>query len=689
MKTRNLTIAVLIMLFIGIQSINATNSKNISDYYLITSADLLQDEKTDEALKYVNQHISEYPKDADGYILRAQIYRVTESYSYALTDINKGIKLWKEGGKFDKYATYWWRAAIYEDLEMYDKAISDYNTTYKLALKHPDASDDIHEILYNKAQLHYQLNELDNADADYKLMLSHNEADIVAMIGLARNMIKREDYKGAIEMANNSEKYDKNYVSIYQFRMQAYDKLGETEKAIDDAFKYIELSESPISSLYKPILKKNINYSMANVNYRISSESNNYHWKITKIVLHTLNNDYVNAIIEYNNLEQEFGSSQSIYYYRSQYYAEIGDYKNAIADITKCVEHYNSKDFYSLAYRGDYYRLAGDYDKAILDFSKMIEIDPFIAYPYYKRGWCYELSGDDNMAMVNYNAGIDVDKSYPYIYLMRGELYYKQGKVDLAAKDFAKILEMDTIAEDGSCRQYALHFLNKDDEAIEWMNRIIQSDSTNSGVYYDQACLYARMQKIEESIAALKNALEKGYRAFSHIENDDDLDAIRNHPNFITLISEYKQKVTPIITNSIPTNNDSIKSISEVEMRKMYSGVYEIPCEINGLPLKFIFDTGASDVTISSIEAQFMLKNGYLNQENIKGKQHYQIASGEIEEGTVIQLKEIKIGSAILRNVNASVVHNQQAPLLLGQSVLERFGTITIDNINSKLIIKQ
>ena len=405
--------------------------------------------------------------------------------------------------------------------------------------------------------------------------------------------------------------------------------------------------------------------------------------------MHTLNNDYVNAIIEYNNLEQEFGSSQSINYYRSQYYAEIGDYKNAIADITKCVEHYNGKDYYSLAYRGDYYRLSGDYNKAILDFSKMIEIDPFNAYPYYKRGWCYELSKNDDMAMLNYNAGIDVDKNYPYIYLMRGELYKKQGKIDLASKDFNKVLEMDTIVEHGSCRHYALHFLNRDLEAVEWMNRIIETDSTNSKLYYDQACLYARMGKTDDAISALSNALNKGYCAFAHIENDDDLDPIRNLSDFISLISEHKQKITPIITNSISPNNDSIQTISEIEMRKMYSGVYEIPCEINGLPLKFIFDTGASDVTISSIEAQFMLKNGYLNEESIKGKTNYQIASGEIQEGTIIQLKEIKIGNAILRNVNASVVHNQQAPLLLGQSVLERFGTITIDNINSKLIIKQ
>lgn len=52
-------------------------------------------------------------------------------------------------------------------------------------------------------------------------------------------------------------------------------------------------------------------------------------------------------------------------------------------------------------------------------------------------------------------------------------------------------------------------------------------------------------------------------------------------------------------------------------------------------------------------------------------------------------LSEVKIGDAVLHNVNASVVHSQKAPLLLGQSALERFGTITIDNINSKLLIQQ
>ena len=110
---------------------------------------------------------------------------------------------------------------------------------------------------------------------------------------------------------------------------------------------------------------------------------------------------------------------------------------------------------------------------------------------------------------------------------------------------------------------------------------------------------------------------------------------------------------------------------------------------MNGLPLKMIFDTGASDVTISSVEASFMLKNGYLAEDDVRGKTQYLTASGEIHEGTVLRLKEVKLGDAVLKNVEASVVHNQKAPLLLGQSVLERFGTITIDNVNSKLLIKQ
>lgn len=40
-----------------------------------------------------------------------------------------------------------------------------------------------------------------------------------------------------------------------------------------------------------------------------------------------------------------------------------------------------------------------------------------------------------------------------------------------------------------------------------------------------------------------------------------------------------------------------------------------------------------------------------------------------------------------LKDVRASVVKNQKAPLLLGQTVLGRLGKIEIDNKNKKLVI--
>ena len=429
-------------------------------------------------------------------------------------------------------------------------------------------------------------------------------------------------------------------------------------------------------------------YNSSYIGLTLNNISDNYKWKMLRTSIYEWKYDYVSAIAEYNNIEKEYGVSASIYYYRSMCYSEIGDYENAVADITKCIEMGSGKDYYALGQRAQCYREAGLYDEAIIDLSKMIEIYPMYAYAYYQRGWCYELKGDDKSAMENYNAGIDVDQTYPYIYLMRGELYHKQGMTELANADFEEVLKKDTVAESGSCRQYALHFLDRNDEAIEWMNKMIENDPDNNGIYYDKTCLLSRMGMIDDAIAALRIALEKGMRSFAHIENDDDVDAIRNHPDFIALIDEYKNKQMLVIGESENSRGEN-SVISEVQMTKMYSGIYEVACTINGLPLKFVFDTGASSVTISSVEAAFMLKNGYLTSDDIKGKEYFSTATGDIHEGTIIKLKEIKIGDAVLKNVEASVVQNQQAPLLLGQSVLERFGTITIDNINSKLVIKQ
>ena len=109
------------------------------------------------------------------------------------------------------------------------------------------------------------------------------------------------------------------------------------------------------------------------------------------------------------------------------------------------------------------------------------------------------------------------------------------------------------------------------------------------------------------------------------------------------------------------------------------NGIYKIDCKVNGIPMNFIFDTGASNVSISKTEASFLIKQGLITKEDIIGTINYQIANGEIHEGTKVNLKTIEIKGLVIENVTATVVHEQNSPLLLGQSLLSRLGKISID----------
>ena len=82
-----------------------------------------------------------------------------------------------------------------------------------------------------------------------------------------------------------------------------------------------------------------------------------------------------------------------------------------------------------------------------------------------------------------------------------------------------------------------------------------------------------------------------------------------------------------------------------------------------------------------------MLKNGYLKRSNIRGKQNYQTANGSISTGTVITIEKIVIGGVPLYNVEATIIDNDNAPLLFGQSALSKLGKIQINYKQTNLTI--
>ena len=660
--------------------------KIISDFNFRKALEAYYDDDDDDkALELVNKQLDETPDHLDSRFLRAQIYWRADKNDAALRDLAYAIKHYKGEPQVYKSTLWGLRGAIYDEMERYSDAAESYRQAVKFAKK--DNPEKVQSYHFDLAQALYMSDEFDNAEKEYRAMLKTDPSDVTAMIGLARFYRDKEEYEESLKWLETAESYNSEYGEIYKFKMQVYDKMDREDDTVDAALKYFELDDDAEAWYVADYAKKHYTYGVARIKAEMNKEDASSRWIVLLTRLYEDHCDYLHALELYNKVESEYGEHPMISYYKSSCYRELGQFKKAISEATKAIELSEDQSLYS--HRGDIYRSAGMYKEAIADYQVSMNNDPSSGYEYYAIGWCHELQGNKDKAMEYYNQGIDLDKTYAYLFISRGDLLKERGDIKGATADYEKVLELDEEPNDGSCRQYALHGLGRDNEALEWMEKIIDNNPNDYGLYYDKACLLARMERAEDAIKALEEAFKKGFRRFAHLEHDDDMDSLRNLPEYKTLIREYKDKPVEEMSEEPEITTESAEAlISEIQMKKMPGGTYEVPCTINGLPLKFIFDTGASDVTLSSVEANFMLKNDYLSEKDFKGSRRYLTADGSIANGVVVRIKEVKVGDLTLKNIEASVVNSQKAPLLLGQSILDKFGTITIDNEKSIMTIK-
>jgi len=689
MKTSRF-IALVAATLLAITPYALCQNRQQSTYYKLQKAmEILEEENDiDKALDLVKEQLKETPDNVEALMLGMKLHKDRSEYADALDLLDHAIKVNKpKKSSLDISTMLWWKAVIYE--EMGEKVQAEELYRQAVSASRKEKNENLGKLLSSYAQLLWEMDRYDEADVQYNAILKENPNDQHAMVGLARNLIERGDYSGAAALCEKARKFDESYSGTYEYAAEAYHKMGEHKKAVDNAIRWLELDEESFDYNSMDIFTAAKSYSVAKVKEKMQTSDKKTALRILLITIYDECGDYENAIAQLDIFEQEYGRDVDIFLERGRYYDELGLTGKAISEFKSALELDDAP--YNRSTLADCYRGAGMYAEAIELYTRYIEERPSNPYGYYTRGWSYELSGDKDKALEDYNTGIDIDDSYPYTRLMRGELLLLERGDSAAAKaDFERVLQLDTVVRDGSCRQYALHFLGKDDEAQEWMEKIIAAEPDDNGHWYDQACLFCRMGRPDDAVTALEKCLEMGWCDFAHIEHDDDLDPIRSRQDFIDLITKYKEKLaerTEKLREKVAAEPEPL--ITEIPISRHSGGTFEIPCKVNGLDLNMIFDTGASDVTISSVEANFMLKNDYLKKDDLKGKKYYQVANGDIQEGTVITLREVKVGDAVLKNVDASVVKSQKAPLLLGQSVMERFGIITIDNINSKLIIKQ
>jgi len=109
-------------------------------------------------------------------------------------------------------------------------------------------------------------------------------------------------------------------------------------------------------------------------------------------------------------------------------------------------------------------------------------------------------------------------------------------------------------------------------------------------------------------------------------------------------------------------------------------GVYEVPVEINDvLKINVILDSGAAEVSIAPEVALTLIRTGTIKKSDWLPGKTYAFADGSTALSYRFMIRRLKIGGYILSDVPTRIASSTNAPMLLGQSALEKLGRYTID----------
>lgn len=674
---RKKLLSILLIALAGIASVEAQTRKEMSTANMVRANDALESNDLPEAMKYFKAELSDNPKNGYAYVWMASLYHYYNEYGNALAAADKSLQYISKKDKEYLAFAHRVRADIYNSLEDYKKALEDYNAAVKATPSDASAYE-------HRAEFYFDRKEYALAEKDFRQYISIAPASPYGYMGIGRNEKTQGHYEEAVKWFDKALSLRANDYSLgYSFRAESYIKLGRFDEAASDIVSALAIDGDSKAYYHMQELADSSYISISSrLKAQATKEPNNVYWPYCLGIVSEKTKRYDKAI-EYYKKAMELDNDAAVNNRIAQCYRSTGNLSDALTYSNRAVE----MDSTNLEYRSG--RVAvnyalDDYPAILKDLDYCIQQDTRSSNWYYsRRGWFKSIYGDTEGALEDYTAAITLNTDNAHAYCSRGRLLLGMGEKSAAQKDFLKCLELDTAdMSQMSDAFYAFHFLGDDRNAV----RLLDTSLAHDGSLYDAACLYSLMGDHGKALDYMKKAFEEGYSSFNHIAHDHDLDNVRDDEAFKRLVVEYKQKLDAAVARHVTEATDYVDKTTLIPFKRR-GGVTEVNCSINGLPLYFIFDTGAGDVTISSVEAAFMFKNGYLSQKDVIGRRNYLTASGDVVEGTLINLATIEIGDVSLTNVRASVVKGQNAPLLLGQSVLSRLGKVEIDNAGQTIKI--
>ncbi len=661
------TLFILVAIIMGYTATFAKQPQEPTSYNYQRGKELINNEEYEEGISVLQKELADNPKNGYAYMWLSFAYLHRDEIGNTLHAASDALKYLPKNAKADRAYVYTRMGTAYGYyLTDTVQALHCFNEAIRLAPENTKYYD-------FRGRYYAYLHNYDMAAADFQKASEKEPYSVEWLYMLGQTYMFAGRYTDALSVFEKADKLESDYQTLAA-RADAEIHLGKYE----DAAKHIvaSLEKSPMNheslNLFENLPPALRQYLLTELRVKQRLAPNDPNWVYCEMYVISDNHDYEGILRAADKLEgivpQQYTES-----FRAGAYEQLGDFERALRSINLAIEA-DSTDYGYLEARAEIYDRMDSTAQMFHDLNMIIEKEPTNAGYYNDRGQAYLFSGQYQKAIEDYDMAIALAPQ-PYLNYMRGRCYWEMGDTLAARMDFEKAAK----GNDGyTC--FALHFMGQDSLATHLMDSILVADSLAHEETYNAACLCALQGKTEDAFRLLTQDLESNHAQYAYARRDIDFRAIHGE-RFDSLLAVYEARVHERISRMDSPSQDAVQTERVVEVPFSASnGVTTVKCSINGLPLTFVFDTGASNVSISQTEASFMYKNGYLSKKDIVGNSAYITADGSISIGTNIILQKIDFGGLELKAVRASVVGNQRAPLLLGQSVLQRLGKIEIDN---------
>ena len=660
-------------------SLLAADDKEPQTYNYKRAMEAFEEQDYDTALEYFQREVSDNPKSGRAHFFISAInVGVKENMGAGLTSLNSAIKS-LDGDNVYLASSYKYRSDIYMAMGDTVAALADLDNA--IAIQPYDS-----DYRFAKAHVYFLQGDYENSNKVYKELLEVNEGNVGAYVGLGRNYTKQGNYAEAVKMLDYAEKLNEDYGMVYAVRATAHFGLKDWRKAASDVITEYDLETKAPTDVLKDCDPVFLRVLENKVNVVIAGAPNQPKWPVLLAAVYADNEKWGKAI-KYYTQALDIAPSPTIYYNLGKCYGQAGNHDKALENLDKALEA-DSTDQELLFQRSETLYNMGRVDEALGILDGVLEDQPDNLEGYMRRAEMHRHTGKLEQSIEDYTTVLTFLPELTSAIMGRGRCYDLLGKKEMARKDFLEVVRLDSVPADAQDAMQAHLFLGNTDKAIELNDSCLAAHPNSGGTVYNSACLYSLMGNTDKALDELQRAFDLGFAHLSHMASDVDLDNVRNLPRYKQMVAQRKAQIAAADDNTVVAAGDGQTVISEIPFTRE-NGITKVQCTINGLPLSFYFDTGASDVTLSLAEARYMLKNGYLTRKDIGAQNSFSDANGDVSVGTVINLRKVKFGDCELENVKASVVGNQRAPLLLGQTVLSRLGKIEIDYSRNMIIIKK